>query len=149
MYERTIDGMPMEYKRKTNRLQTDYKCTTNVSRTEYERTTNWLYTDYKGTTNRLHTECQRMRSKYGRATDGIHQYTNELRTNYKWNSNGIQTEYERTTNVRELSLSLVPVSPPVHFEGIKNHNVFSSVRGVSEQYLSERVVRCEQLVCLA
>ena len=43
---------------------------------------------------------------------------------------------------------LVPVSSPVHFEGIKNHSVFS-VQAISEQQLSGRGGRCEQHVCTA
>ena len=36
-------------------------------------------------------------------------------------------------------LFLVPVSPPVHFEGVENRNFFSG-RAISEQHLSERAV---------
>ena len=36
---------------------------------------------------------------------------------------------------------LVPVSPPVHFEGVENRDFFSG-RAISEQHLSEWVERC-------
>ena len=46
-------------------------------------------------------------------------------------------------SIREAFLFLVPVSPPAHFEGVKNHNFFLSGRAISEQHPSERVGRCD------
>ena len=46
----------------------------------------------------------------------------------------------------EGRLVLVPVSPPVHFEGVENRNIFSG-RAISEQHLSERAVLWTAWVC--
>ena len=56
--------------------------------------------------------------------------------------------YGRITSGEGLgshSFLLVPVSPPVHFEGVKNH-IFSG-RAISQQPPSDRVERLEQHMC--